>query len=75
MTPLSFAQAPVGDAVDTEMVLADIQPHQTVDPIITGSTPAGEQIIGPLSVTPALQLCDTACQMKRLDKWRNIVAD
>lgn len=75
MTPFAFAQAPSADAVDTDMVLADIQPRQTVDPMITGSTPDAVQINSTNGTTPALQLCNTACQMERLNKWRTIGLD
>lgn len=75
MTPLAFAQAPVGDATDAGVVLADVYPLQTVDPVITGSTSDAVQIGGPEGTTPALQLCDATCQLERLNKWRDIIAD
>lgn len=75
MTPLAFAQAPVGDATDAGVVLADVQLLQTVDPMITGSTSDAVQASGREGTTPALQLCDTTCQLQRLNKWRDIIAD
>ncbi|MGB7431232.1 MAG: hypothetical protein WA921_02040 [Ahrensia sp.] len=75
MTPLAFAQAPVGDAMDADVVVADVQPLQTVDPVITGSTSDAMQIGGRQGTTPALQLCNATCQLDRLNKWRDIIAD
>lgn len=75
MAPVAFAQAPVADAADVDVVVADIQPRQTVDPMITGSTPDRASIVAPSADTPALQLCGTACQQRRLDKWRTIIFD
>lgn len=75
MTTMSFAQAPASDASNGNAILADIALLQTVDPIVTGSTEGVRPGLASPSGNQMLHLCDTACQTKRLDAWRERLAN